>query len=550
MESDLSELNPSSRLFKSRQLFSGILAFGLALRLFYFVGVSGYDDVDYFKYVLQVLDGTFSTAAVSDGSFPFRFRIGVIFPTALMFRVFGTSEYVAAVLPLLSSMGLIWLSWWGGRRISEATGLTAAFLMATFPLAIGQSTTLMPGPFAAFFSALAVLFWLYTEDAEQRGETGTAIINGRYLLSGIFLGLGYFYRIEVGLFVLFFVGFTLVHRRAWRGCFLALSGAAAVVVLENVVYWSLHGELLYRLKVVSGGFAGLDEELSDFVAAKKSVFVYLKAMFLKPTELGLHWAALLPASVCCLFLRREHRIPILLWFWPVTLYLFFGSWSLSSYVPTTKNPRYLISVSVPGIILAASLIDQFRASGKVKRLTANFCFIGVTAGSLILMNLVYVYLRENASGSRVAAQYILQQEAVSTDNGVIHQEAGPIWCGHHGALALRCFLPDHDIRPVFKHDISFGLSRVDVQPDELTSGIVVVDRFLIDKYARDTGMEPPQYLLDPPEHWAVMFEAPHPTGGFAYSVVRQISRLTAGRLSGPQNSLQTSPVTIYAPHLR
>ena len=540
----VSDSTPASQHPSSRTAFLCVLAAGLVLRLFYFVGVSGRDDVDYYNYVLQVLDGTFSTSIVADGSFPFRFRIGLIYPTAAMFRVFGISEYTAAVLPLLSSLGLIWLCWAGGRRISESTGLLAALLMATFPLSIRLSTSLMPGSFAAFFSGLSIIWWLNTEDTERAQRAGSRGINIRYFCAGVCLGLGYFYRIEVGLFILFFIGFAAANRRAWRGCVLALTGAAAVVVVENLVYWGLHGELLYRLKAVSGGFAGLDKQLSEYVAEKKSVFVYAKAIFLKPTDLGLHWAAILPAAIWCVFSRRTNRLPILLWFWPVALYLFYGSWSLSSYVPTTKNPRYLINVSVPGIILLASLIDQLRQSGRVKKTLGNLSLAGIVVGSLLLANLVFAYMRENSSGSRIAAHYIRQQEL---EQGTSAAATGPVWTGHHSALALRCFLPHRDIRPVYKHDISFGLSRVDVQPEDIRTGIVVADGFVIKKYVRHTGMKPPAYLMNPPSDWKTIYQAPHPTDGFAFDVVRLISRAAGGRLSGPEQSLEATPVIIYEP---
>lgn len=545
----LSELQPESARHSSRRVFFCILVLGLALRLFYFVGVSGRDDVDYFNYTLQVLDGTFSTAIVTDGSFPFRFRIGLIYPTAVMFSAFGISEHVAAVLPLLSSLGLIWLSWWGGRRLSESTGLLAAALMATFPLSIRLSTSLMPGSFAAFFSGASVVWWLYTEDAEQSGALTKASLNLRYFAAGVCLGLGYFYRIEVGLFILFFMGFSILHGRAYMGCILALAGAATVVVIENIVYLQLHGEFLYRLRAVSGGFAGLDQQLSEYVAEKKSVLVYLKAIFLKPTDLGVHWAALLPAAIWCFCSRRKERLAILLWFWPVTLYLFYGSWSLSSYVPTTKDPRYLINVSVPGIILLASLIEQLRHSGRWRKRFANLSLVGVIAGSLILTNLVYAYMRENSSGSRIAAQYIRNVASIAANqNGSETKwQTQPIWSGHHASLALRCFLPHHDIRPVYKHDISFGLNRVDVEPEEIQSGIVVIDRFVIEKYAKHTGMKPPDFLLDPPQNWQLIFDTPHPTSGFAYEVVRAICWVTGDRLSGLRESLDSAPATIYVP---
>lgn len=521
------------------QLLS-ILAGALLLRLMYFTGIGGYDDIDYFRYALDVLNGNFSTHVVGDGSFPFRFRVGLIYPTAAMFRIFGVSEYSAAVLPLLNSLGLVALSWWGGRRISRHTGALAAALMATFPMAICQATTLMPDSFAAFFSGLSVLTWLTTEDHEQGGALTDRAAGIRYFVAGLFLGLGYFFRIEVGLFVMFFVGFAVLHRRAFKGCVLALIGAATPVALENFVYLGLHGEFLYRLKAVSGGFDFISGSLHDFVATQKSPLHYLKVIFLKPTELGLHWAAILPVALLCLGIRRPERRAYLIWFWPVMLYLLFGSWSLSSYVPTTKEPRYLFGISIPGIILVAALAEQIIARLPRWKIAVNFGLISLLLGSLTLLNVGHIYSTENAAAARIAANYLRQN--VDADD--------PIWCEHYSLSMLQSFCPGCDYRLLHRHDISFNANETLIDTDEMKSGYMVVDEFVINKYRRDAGLQPPDYLLNPPSDWQLVFEAPHPTTGFRYTVLRAIASLIGRNDSGPALSLRTDPIRIYAvaPH--
>ncbi|MCA9051411.1 MAG: glycosyltransferase family 39 protein, partial [Planctomycetaceae bacterium] len=278
-----------------RGVLAAILLLGLGLRLFYFVGISGHDDISYFNHALEVLNGTFSTELVPDGSFPFRFRVGLIFSTALMFRLFGVSEYTAAILPVLNSLGLVVLAWWGGRRITRTTGTLAAFLAATFPLDVVQATSLWPTPFAAFFTGLSVLLWL---SAEDRCFPGTGIRNGLHWMhfaSGLSLGTAYLFRIEAGLFVLFFVSWFLLYRRSLTGVLAVLTTSAFVVGLENIVYWRLHGEWFYHLKAISGSFAEINDQLAATVTAKKSPWLYLSSIFLKPAELGLHWAVILPA---------------------------------------------------------------------------------------------------------------------------------------------------------------------------------------------------------------------------------------------------------------
>lgn len=522
------------------------LGIGLALRLIYFIGVAGHDDVSYFNYALDVLDGTFSTEPAADGSFPFRFRLGVILPTALLFRLLGPSEQVAAILPLAGSLALIWMCWWGGRRISPRAGFFAALLMATFPLAVTTATSLLPSPFTALLAGVSILYWTDTESGQRCAQFTARQANVRYFLAGVILGLAYFFRIEAGLFVMFFVAFAVVHRRAWLACGLALAGAASVVLIENIVYFLMHGELLYRLKVISGGFSDLDVELADVVQAKKSPLVYIKYIFFKPTDLGLHWAALLPCAVWGLMNRRPERTTVILWFWPVTLYLFFGSWSLSSYVPTTKDPRYLMIVTAPGLILVGAFADQLLQRSHRLAMAGRCALGGVLLAGLLLTNLVFVYRSENATGSRTAARFILRQE--QSADAVSAIRTGPIWCEHHGALALRCLLPHRDIVPLTEHDLGVGQTAVRLRSGDLTAdGIVVMDAFLINKYVSYSDMLVPEYLLTPPDDWNVLYRQPHPTDGPAYAVVRAIDTILGGRMAGPAQSLQEDPVSIYHP---
>ena len=228
----------------------------------------------------------------------------------------------------------------------------------------------------------------------------------------------------------------------------------------------------------------------------------------------------------------------------MTLYLFFGSWSISSYVPTSKDPRYLITVTAPGIILLSALIDQIRGWGKRYRQLTTVGLVATIAGSLLLLNLVYAYRCENASGSRAAARFVMQQEA---DPATAQNVNGPVWCEHHAALSLRCLLPHKEIRAVTTHNLSISKTTIDVEADAITVGIVIVDHFVIEKYVTYSDMEPVDYMMDPPKSWTQLFKTDHPTSGLPYAFVRLLDKLLAGRIEGPGQSLQTDPVIIFKP---
>ena len=199
-----------------------------------------------------------------------------------------------------------------------------------------------------------------------------------------------------------------------------------------------------------------------------------------------------------------------------------------------------MNVSVPGLVLLAGVLsDLIQRHGNLKRL-GHIALAGTIAGSLLLLNLAWIYRWENAGGCRIAADFIRQEAAAG------HQEASqPIFAEHYSALILKCFLPERDVRAVSIHDRSIGQNGATMSADEITDGIVVVDEFIIDKYAMDTGMIAPDYLRTPPIHWRRVYSAPHPQDRFAYPAVRILNLFVGRFMKGPERSLQTTPVTVY-----
>ena len=498
--------------------------------------MSGRDDTSYFALAVDVIDGTFTTEFEVDGSFPFRFRSGLIFPTALMFALFGVSEASAAILPLLASLATIWLCWLLGRRLSVTTGLIAAGLMATFPLAITLGTSLAPSPFAGFLTGLSVLLWLRADQDEHRNTTNSVLL---FAGSGLALGSAYLFRIETGLVALFFGAYLLWQRRVEAGWLVAGTAALFVVLAENFAYFLTNGIWLYRLKVLSGSFASMESQITVTLDSQRALSEYFEMMFLRPNDLGLHWVLILPGALLCVFLRSRARTPFLLWFWPVMLYLMFGSWSLTEYVPSIKNSRYLMMTTVPGVVLVSSLLADFIDGKGRLRWLAALVLTGAIAGSLLLLNVSYVYRAENAVGSKWAAAAI--QDLAKKDPLTATL---PIYCEHHTALLLESLLPKRDIRAVSYHDLSLGRNDVLYNIDQI-QGLVIVDHFIINKYVRFSGMKPPDYILDPPSTWLELEGSPHPRDGLPFAVLRMIDRVLGSRLSGPAESLRPDPVFLY-----
>lgn len=529
-------------------VFLAIMALGLSLRCLYFVGIGGFDDISYLVHVAEILDGSFSTEFVFNGNFPFRYRVGILFPTAAMYRLVGPGEVSAAIFPLVVSMATIWLAWRAGQLFSPLVGLLSALLMATLPIAIISATSLLPTLFTAFFCGLGIVWWIELEGLHRlRSMQRSASISllsmrtVKYFSVGVSLGVAYLFRVEAGVCGLVFIAFGLFWWKPHRGWFIAALGVVVVIGAENIVYYSMHGEWFFRLKMISRGFAevaALGGTGSPILDAK-SPMVYISALFFKPTDMGLHGAAFVLAAIASLgAIKYAPSRPLLIWFWLLLLYLLFGTWSFDAYVPTTKNPRYLLNVCLPGVVLLASAIAHLiERRGRV-RLVAWGGLCVVLFGSLVLVNPTWVYRYENAAGSRVAAQMIRAElgNRDEVSNALIQAE-------YYTAINLTHFLPGATITQISSADIALDDKlSAEVSVD---GGFVIHDPFVANKYADAVGYQIPAEILAPPEAWQLIASRQRNNSGFPYRALRWLSRLTGGRIQGFENSLRPGDLLLY-----
>lgn len=530
-------------------MFLAIMSIGLALRCWYFVGIGGFDDLSYLKHVAEILDGTFTTEFVFSGEFPFRYRAGILFPTAAMYHLAGPSEYTAALFPLTVSMAMIWLAWRAGKLFSPLVTCLSALLLATLPIAIVSATSLLPTVFSAFFCGLSIVWWIELEGLHQSRSTVRfapgpllSMRTLKYLTVGLSLGVAYLFRVEAAVSGLVFMAFGLLWWKPNRGWIIAALGIVIVIGTENIVYYSLHGEWFYRLLMISQAsaeMAALDATGSPIENAK-SPMIYVNAVFFKPTDMGLHGAAIVGAAIVSLFaIKHRPSRPVLIWFWLWLLYLLFGTWSFDSYVPTTKNPRYLQNLCLPGVVLLASVTAYMIERRSTTRLLAAIGLCGVLFGSLVLVNPAWVYRHENAAGARVAAGMI--REELSTRGMDVSKQL--IQAEYYTAINLEPFMPDSMITPVSHHDISLGDRSYSVKA--VVDGFVIHDEFVANKYAEVVGYKIPAYNLNPPPTWKLIASRPRNNDGFQYKVLKWLSQLAGGRLQGVENSLKNGDVLLY-----
>lgn len=154
-----------SRLLSSYATVA-ILILALFLRLFYFFGVMRGDDLAYSYYAYYTSQGAGEIIALLPGAD----RIGLYFPVALLYRVFGYSEFVSVTFPLLSSIATVFFVYKITQIIAnKRAGLLAALLWSVFPLDVFLSTQLLPDGPSAMATSGTILFFLFA--MREKGVT-------------------------------------------------------------------------------------------------------------------------------------------------------------------------------------------------------------------------------------------------------------------------------------------------------------------------------------------------------------------------------------------
>ncbi len=332
------------------QLLLLILLLGFVLRLVFFTGTSSSDELSYYHYAHQVTEGTFSIELNH-----FSFRLGIIYPTALLFSLFGVNEFSANAFVLLLSLAGIFLIFLLGKEIfNERIGLISAFLLSIFPLDIFYSTRLLPDIPSAFFMALSVLLFLYAE----RGMRPMLL----YSLSGLSIGIAYLMK-EVSLLLgLFFLAYVIYKKTfKLRYLLMGIGPALAVLLIFFVSYLHTGDPFFQKHSNQMQEISFLKEHYPNYFTPDgliNRLFLYLPYNLLTNIYYGFFF---IPTFISILYIamtRKKEPHVALLWMLPILLYINFGTISMKEYVPFPLDFRHVQIIAFPSLLLIGYLLDE------------------------------------------------------------------------------------------------------------------------------------------------------------------------------------------------
>ena len=204
------------------------------LRTTFFVGLIGWDDVEYRESSARLLAGDLVPGSL------FGMRWGLTLPLAAVQAVAGGGERATAVVPLAYSLGAIVLAFALGRRLAgERAGLVAAAVLTILPLDVLAATDVHADLAASVFLALAAYLALRGEAAWPRGLHW-------FGLAGVSLAVATLTKESSLALALVLVAWAV--RRGWpirAGAAIVLGGVLVLAADMAWLRWAT-GDWLYR----------------------------------------------------------------------------------------------------------------------------------------------------------------------------------------------------------------------------------------------------------------------------------------------------------------
>lgn len=350
----------------------GIFGGALALRIVFFTGLQGHDDLIYSRVAYALSEGRWEPGE----DLVFWLRLGATLPVALLYKLFGVHFLLLVTPNLAASMLLVGLAWRFGRELySEAAGRAAAIFTALLPMDVFHATESHSDlPQAALATLGIYLLW---SALRQESSRRTLI---RAAAAGLAFGAAHLVKESAFLLVLPFLP-RVRDRKAWGR--LGTAGIAFVaVVAGELLLWGLtSGDPLLRVHAAARTQDLVLAATPETFASRACSFL---SMLFNPLGTTFVYTGGLLALAALAFvwaLGRDRQASgwIAFWFAGVLLLLAFWPRSISPYRPVMLlHARVLAPIVVPAALLAGRFLTSVRprwavAGGTVLALLCLVC---------------------------------------------------------------------------------------------------------------------------------------------------------------------------------
>jgi len=351
-----------------------IIGVWLLLRVIFFEGLFGFDDLSHVNFALHpdhLPRNHWETRLLYNGLL------------ALSVHTLGFAEWVLALPGLLGSLVFTLATWWVTRRlVSAEAGFLAGIFASLLVLDVTLSTYPAASSLANGFAALGTATLLIA--GTRRGLLAAA---------GAILGISVWTHISMIFYVGILAGATALAgwpRLDWRRAIsICAVSALAFLVCELIAFWWLTGNPLYEFTIISKThmfnqqFAVPLRLPSGKINPSWMLWPLWNLVFSK--AFGFFIAV--PLAITA-FLRRSLEPALRLA--PLTILLYwawicYGSQHPLKYLPLDHDTRYWYPMALPACLLAAALISRVAGAAKRRTFSALLilpnCFLLLMSGS-------------------------------------------------------------------------------------------------------------------------------------------------------------------------
>jgi|GEM_PF-5545802 len=272
-------------------------------------------------------------------------------------QLFGQSIFVSRIPNIFIGLATIYLTYLIGRRLSEETGLIAAFFIAISALNIQQSGLILTDNLLAMLTAAFILFTIQLSEGKS-----SALI-----LCGLTLGLAIWTKYFAVLVFVFLIAYTASKKIHYRQAVKILVIAAAVAAPWFIWNLSVYGNLV-------------PVETWKALAPWYNVDVpfYAYPLFLP---------FLVPFTLLSFMGISRLRKDTLMTGLTLVIIIFIAIFS----IPKGKEIRFILPILSPAAILAADYIANLNGRLK-KQILVIYTAVTLFVGVVIIRGAYYYYL--------------------------------------------------------------------------------------------------------------------------------------------------------------
>ena len=496
---------------------AGIVLFALALRLIFFVGLGFNDD----SYYLEFADTIFKGLPFHPTRYVWSVRIGIYLPVALIWKIFGISEYSTALFFLLCSLSTVIVVYCIGKQLfNAATGLVAACILSIIPLDVIYATQVGPEVPFSLFACLSILWFLKAYGSDRRYRLYGLLAGGLLGVANLFKETFILVPVCCAVYITCDL-FASMRRGPWstrRQCFISVfnkrliiicllfcCGFAVVHQLQNLYLHQLTGEWFFAEKAKAWTLNNDGNRNDDFTIYPMALLNLDKNRFewihSKPFVGFIYWAVL--AGIPVLALRRQfsHQAFFVLG-WLLIFFLFFQyglhfvATVLAHNGMRPRHMRFLLSMSVPAALFIACACNTGSRAGAAFRLLLL----------LFLLTTSVYYARQCTTFLRNGMGYVRETVAFLQS-----AEKKTIYIPDHWSLSKFSFFANYDDAFIKRLDV-YECSQINCSNRYYDRGEYIKDAYVVTfvnpyTYINTTNASRkiyPAFMSSPPAHWRLV----------------------------------------------